>query len=90
MTNTFIENFFKCMIRLRGNLKSRWDGPYTVVKACHNGAVIILDPKTGHLFTVNGQRSAAEAAGSPWKAIWGQLLQRRPGDGGALVCAGAG
>ncbi|MQM19976.1 hypothetical protein Taro_052990 [Colocasia esculenta] len=41
--------------RLRENLKSRWDDPYTVVKACDNGAVIILDPKTGHLFTVNGQ-----------------------------------
>ncbi|MQM17342.1 hypothetical protein Taro_050311, partial [Colocasia esculenta] len=30
---------------------SRWDGPYTVVKACNNGAVIILDPKTGQSFT---------------------------------------
>ncbi|MQM18277.1 hypothetical protein Taro_051265 [Colocasia esculenta] len=39
-----------------GKLKSRWDGPYTVVKAYDNGAVIILDPKTGQSFTVNGQR----------------------------------
>ncbi|MQM03560.1 hypothetical protein Taro_036345 [Colocasia esculenta] len=42
--------------RLRGNLKSRWDGPYTVVKACDNGAIIILDQKIGYSFTVIGQR----------------------------------
>ncbi|MQL97175.1 hypothetical protein Taro_029862 [Colocasia esculenta] len=39
-----------------GKLKSRWDGPYTVVKVCDNGVVIILDPKTGQSFTINGQR----------------------------------
>ncbi|MQL73387.1 hypothetical protein Taro_005741 [Colocasia esculenta] len=43
---------------LRGKLKSRWDGPYTVVKAYDNGVVIILDQKTGYSFTVNGQRSS--------------------------------
>ncbi|MQM03794.1 hypothetical protein Taro_036578 [Colocasia esculenta] len=42
--------------RLRGNLMFRWDGPYTVVKVCDNGDVIILDKKIGYSFTVNGQR----------------------------------
>ncbi|MQM05242.1 hypothetical protein Taro_038050 [Colocasia esculenta] len=48
--------FFQVHDKASWKLKSRWDGPYTVVKACDNGAVIILDPKTGHSFTVNGQR----------------------------------
>ncbi|MQM18317.1 hypothetical protein Taro_051304 [Colocasia esculenta] len=43
--------------RLCGKVRSRWDDPYTVVKVFDNGAIIILDPKTGQSFTVNGQRS---------------------------------
>ena len=27
-------------------LRSRWDGPYEVLKAFENGSVLILDPKT--------------------------------------------
>ncbi|MQL82621.1 hypothetical protein Taro_015091 [Colocasia esculenta] len=49
-------------------LKSRWDGPYIVVKTCDNGAIMILDPKTGQSFTVKGQRNPVwklhEGAGS--------------------------
>ena len=66
MTNTFIEKTFQVHdkvwlfnSRLRlfpGKLKFLWDSPYTVLKACDNGAVVILDPKTGQSFTVNGQR----------------------------------
>ena len=38
-----------------GKLKSRWDGPFIVVKAFDHGVVKILDPKNGQTFTVNGQ-----------------------------------
>ncbi|MQM06372.1 hypothetical protein Taro_039196 [Colocasia esculenta] len=52
------------MLRLfLGKVKSRLDGPYTVIKACDNGVVTIHDPKTGQSFTINGQR-AKEASGS--------------------------
>ena len=48
---------FNSRLRLfPGKLKSRWDGPYMVVKVYDNGAVVILDPKTGQSSTVNGQR----------------------------------
>lgn len=39
-----------------GKLRSRWDGPYLVVKVYPNGAVDCHDPKDNHVFKVNGQR----------------------------------
>lgn len=48
---------FNSRLRLfPGKLKSRWDGPFIVVKAFDHGAVKILDPNNGQTFTVNGQR----------------------------------
>ena len=48
---------FNSRLRLfPGKLKSRWDGPYVIVKVFDHGAVTIIDPKTGQTFTVNGQR----------------------------------
>ncbi|MBY3555987.1 transposase family protein, partial [Modestobacter lapidis] len=48
---------FNSRLRLfPGKLRSRWDGPYVVSKVYPNGAVEILDPHVGTLFTVNGQR----------------------------------
>ncbi|MQL69214.1 hypothetical protein Taro_001497 [Colocasia esculenta] len=48
---------FNSRLRLfSGKLKSRQDGLYSVVKTCDNGAIMILDPKTGQSFTVKGQR----------------------------------
>ncbi|XP_078433682.1 uncharacterized protein LOC144704977 [Wolffia australiana] len=39
-----------------GKLKSRWDGPYVIETLFDNGAVLIVDPKTGETSKVNGQR----------------------------------
>ena len=48
---------FNSRLRLfPGKLKSRWDGLFIVVKAFDHGAVKILNPQNGHIFTVNGQR----------------------------------
>ncbi|KAJ8754185.1 hypothetical protein K2173_002084 [Erythroxylum novogranatense] len=38
-----------------GKLKSRWSGPFKIVKVYSHGAVEVEDPKTG-VFKVNGQR----------------------------------
>ncbi|KAK4345444.1 hypothetical protein RND71_035620 [Anisodus tanguticus] len=38
-----------------GKLKSRWSGPFKVMKVFPYG-VIELESKVGHLFKVNGQR----------------------------------
>ncbi|MQL69536.1 hypothetical protein Taro_001850 [Colocasia esculenta] len=55
-------------IQLLAKLKFRWDGPYTVVKACENGVVTILNPQNGQSFTINGQRwSSACATVQMWK-----------------------
>ncbi|MQL70429.1 hypothetical protein Taro_002721 [Colocasia esculenta] len=47
-------------------------------RAYDNGVVIILEPKTGQSFTVNGHRLSGERCGSYWKEL----------DGGALVRTG--
>ena len=48
---------FNSKLRLfPGKLRSRWDGPFIVVKVFSHGAVTILDPKSGNTFKVNGQR----------------------------------
>ena len=39
-----------------GKLRSRWDGPYVVVKSFDNASVLISDPKSGKQFKVNGHR----------------------------------
>jgi hypothetical protein len=39
----------------KGNLQSKWDGPYVVHSVLSNGAVTIMDVK-GDQFMVNGQR----------------------------------
>ena len=39
-----------------GKLRSRWDGPYIIMKICENGAIQVYDDKTNQSFMVNGQR----------------------------------
>ena len=39
-----------------GKLKSRWSGPFKVVKVYPHGAADILEEKSGREFKVNGQR----------------------------------
>ena len=39
-----------------GKLQSRWNGPFVVQKVHDHGAIVILNPRTGALSKVNGQR----------------------------------
>ncbi|XP_015965783.1 uncharacterized protein LOC107489546 [Arachis duranensis] len=39
-----------------GNLKSRWSGPFTILKASPYGHVELMEDKTQRTFTVNGHR----------------------------------
>ena len=39
-----------------GKLKSRWFGPFKLIRVHPFGAMDLLDEKTGHEFKVNGQR----------------------------------
>ncbi|KAM6551667.1 hypothetical protein CsatB_001475 [Cannabis sativa] len=39
-----------------GKLKSRWSGPFTIVKVYPFGAVDIKNEQSGRVFQVNGQR----------------------------------
>ncbi|KAH9802981.1 hypothetical protein KPL71_001600 [Citrus sinensis] len=39
-----------------GKLKSRWSGPFKLLKSYLHGAVDLLDEQTGHEFKVNGHR----------------------------------
>ncbi|KAL5564122.1 hypothetical protein UlMin_027286 [Ulmus minor] len=48
-------------------LKSRWSGPFKLVKVYPYGAVDLLDERTGHKFKVNGQRV---------KQYWGESVAR--------------
>ena len=46
-------------MRLRlfpGKLKSRWSGPFKLLRINPYGIVDLLDEKTGHEFKVNGHR----------------------------------
>ena len=48
---------FNSRLRLfPGKLKSRWSGPFEVVRVFPHGAVTIKSPKDDHEFKVNGQR----------------------------------
>ena len=42
--------------RLIGKLKSKWDGPMTVIESYENGVVLIENEKNKSQFEVNGQR----------------------------------
>ena len=58
---TFVPNqkvwLFNSRLKLfPGKLRSRWDGPFLVVKVYNHGAVDIQDPKDGSISKVNGQR----------------------------------
>ena len=50
-----------------GILKSRWSGPFKLIKVYPYGAVDLLDEKIGCEFKVNGQRV---------KQYWGEFLAR--------------
>ena len=50
-----------------GKLKSRWSGPFQVVKVYPHGAVELMDMKTANSFKVNGQRV---------KHYWGGPVER--------------
>ncbi|KAH9651058.1 Endonuclease [Citrus sinensis] len=39
-----------------GKLKSRWSGPFKLLKSYLHGAIDLLDEQTGHEFKVNGHR----------------------------------
>ena len=39
-----------------GKLRSRWTGPFHVIKVYDHGAIELVDPKSGEIFKVNGQR----------------------------------
>ncbi|XP_057746786.1 uncharacterized protein LOC130966045 [Arachis stenosperma] len=39
-----------------GKLKSRWFGPFTIIKASPYGHVELMEDKTQRTFTINGQR----------------------------------
>ena len=39
-----------------GKLKSRWSGPFKLLKVYHHGAVDLLDERTGQEFKVNGHK----------------------------------
>ena len=48
---------FNSKLRLfPGKLRSRWDGPFTVISVSPHGAVELRDPRDGNIFKVNGQR----------------------------------
>jgi hypothetical protein len=48
---------FNSKLRLfPGKLRSRWNGPFTVISVSPHGAVELRDPKDGNIFKVNGQR----------------------------------
>jgi hypothetical protein len=48
---------FNSKLRLfPGKLRSRWDGPFTLISVSPHGAVELRDPKDGNIFKVNGQR----------------------------------
>ncbi|XP_024969732.1 uncharacterized protein LOC112509092 [Cynara cardunculus var. scolymus] len=48
--------FHSCLKLFPGKLRSRWVGPFIVVKVYAHGAVDIESPKTGKSFKVNGHR----------------------------------
>ncbi|KAL5560556.1 hypothetical protein UlMin_036767 [Ulmus minor] len=50
-----------------GKLKSRWSGPFKLIKIHPYGAIELLDERTGHEFKVNGQRV---------KQYWGESVAR--------------
>ena len=59
---------FNSRLRLfPGKLKSRWSGPFKLVKVYPYGAVDLLDERLGHEFKVNGQRV---------KQYWGESVAR--------------
>ena len=41
---------------LPGKLRSRWVGPYIVVKVAPHGAIEVSNPENGDVYKVNGQR----------------------------------
>ena len=45
-----------CLHQFRGNMKSRWTGPYIVKTVFPYGAIEIEDPKDRNIFKVNGHR----------------------------------
>ena len=48
---------FNSILKLfSGKLKSRWSGPFKLIKVYSYGAVDLLDEKTGQELKVNGQR----------------------------------
>ncbi|KAL5573356.1 hypothetical protein UlMin_022953 [Ulmus minor] len=50
-----------------GKLKSRWSGPFKLIKVHPYGVVDLLDERTGREFKVNGQRV---------KQYWGESVAR--------------
>ena len=63
-----------------GKLKSRWDGPYTVVRTFPYGAVEICDPKTRNIFKVNGQRLKLYVSGLVKEETGGNINLTDPKD----------
>ncbi|CAM8993679.1 unnamed protein product [Rhodiola kirilowii] len=48
---------FSSRLRLMpGKLRSKWTGPYTIVRVHNHGALELQNPRDGNIFRVNGQR----------------------------------
>jgi hypothetical protein len=43
-------------LALSWKLRSKWDGPFTVISVSPHGAIEMRDPKDGNIFKVNGKR----------------------------------
>ncbi|CAA6674283.1 unnamed protein product [Spirodela intermedia] len=63
-----------------GKLKSRWNCPYVITEIFDSGAVLIIDPKTGHAFKVNGQQLKPYLEAEPPLAIVSLIFQDIPKD----------
>ncbi|XP_077225636.1 uncharacterized protein LOC143858799 [Tasmannia lanceolata] len=65
----------------QGKLRSRWDGQYIVHNVFSHGAIEILNPCTGELFKVNGQRlkpliELQRFEESPYRLVYGKAWHR--------------
>jgi len=60
-----------------GKLKTKWEGPYTIINVYSHGAVDIKNEKIGVMFKVNGQRLKPFFEGIPTK-VESQVVEVPP------------
>ena len=61
-----------------GKLKSRWNGPYVVVKVYPHGAIDVYDPQHHQTFKVNGQRLKSYHESCPMEVLEEEALTEPP------------